>query len=378
MTRTSLKTAIEAADHPILLEHPAQLSEAEEAWRKASVLGLDTEFVRERTYRAALGLVQVSDGTTAWLVDPIRLQDVEPLVRLLDDPSVLKVLHSGSEDLEVLLHTLGTTPQPMIDTQIACALLGQPLQMAYQSAVAWLFDIEVDKEQTRSNWCKRPLSDRQLHYAAMDVVLLPAVVRELRPRLEESGRWQWLLEEVERMQRVVRQAVEPQQAWQRVKGAARLDDAGLRALRALAAWREETAIGKDLARGFVVPDIGLLNLARERPTATDPAPRLEGVHPKAWRRYAATWVNLIAGAACDDTPLDRPEPLTSAQRRKIDAMKQRVRARADELGIDPALLASRRELERLLRAVAADRDPPERFTGWRKSVITDELLALLD
>ena len=377
MTRTSLKTAIDAADHPILLETPAQLTEAEKSWNGNRILGIDTEFVRERTYRARLGLVQVSDGETAWLVDTVRLDDLAPLRRMLTDPSVTKVLHSSSEDLEVLWHTLEAVPDPMIDTQLACALLGQPLQMAYQNAIAWLFDIEVDKEQTRSNWCKRPLTPRQLHYAAMDVVLLPEVVDRLRPRLEDAGRWDWLCEDVGRMQRAAQEPVRPEQAWRRIRGAARLDDTGLRVLRALAAWREETAMARDLARGFVIPDNGLLNLARARPEHERPAPELEGLHPKAWQRHARALVKVVAEGAADSTPLARPEPLTPVQKGQLDAMKNVVRRRAGELGIDPALLASRRELERLLRRVDAGRDVPARFQGWRRSVVGDELLSII-
>jgi ribonuclease D len=377
MTRTSLTTAIDAADHPILVETPAQLAAAESSWKGNEILGIDTEFVRERTYRARLGLVQVSDGRTAWLVDPVQLEDLAPLQRMFGDPSVTKVLHSSSEDLEVLWHTLGVVPEPMVDTQLACALLGQPLQMSYQNAVAWLYDIEVDKEQTRSNWCKRPLSARQLHYAAMDVVLLPEIVRELRPRLEKAGRWDWLREDIERMQDAAREPVRPELAWRRIGAAARLDDTALRVLQALAAWREETAMARDLARGFVISDGGLLNLARARPARETPAPDLEGVHPGAWRRYANQLVPLIAAAAADDTPPPRPQSLDNGQRRQLDAMKKHVRQRAGELDIDPALLASRRELERLLHATASGRGTPGRFQGWRSAVIGDELLSII-
>ena len=375
MTRTSLNVAIEAADHPILLETPAQLAAAEQSWNGNRILGLDTEFVRERTYRADLGLVQLSDGQSAWLVDPVRLADLAPLVRLLGDPGVTKVLHSPSEDLEVFYHTLGVVPEPMIDTQLACALLGQPLQMAYHAAVDWLFGITVDKEQTRSNWCRRPLSERQLHYAAMDVVLLPAMVDELRPRLESAGRWEWLEEDVARMQRAAREPVQPELAWQRIGGAPRLDDDGLRALRALAAWREEAAVEKNLARGFVIPDAGLMELARTRPAANAAPP--ESVHPKVWRRHAQVLSKLVADAVADTGPLERPQPLTNGQRMQMDAMRKRVGERARELGIDPALLASRRELERLLRSVADGGEIPERFLGWRRAVVGDELLRII-
>ena len=184
----TVNQAIEAAKHPNLLETPAQLEAAEREWSGSDVLGIDTEFVRERTYRADLGLIQVSDGRTAWLWDPLRFENDAAITRLLENPAILKILHSGSEDLEVLRHALDAIPEPLVDTQIACAMLGQPLQLAFQGAAKWLFDVDIDKEHTRSNWLKRPLAPAQLHYAAMDVVLLPLMFEELKARLEAAGR----------------------------------------------------------------------------------------------------------------------------------------------------------------------------------------------
>ena len=167
MTRTRLERSLSAADHPILLETAAQLSEAKKSWSGKEVLGIDTEFVRERTYRAQLGLVQVSDGDTAWLVDPVRLPDLTPLQRMLTDPSITKVLHSSSEDLEVLWHTLAAVPDPMIDTQLACALAGKPLQLAYHAAVA-------------------DLADPRLHFRVVDANDRRAVERHIVDELHEG------------------------------------------------------------------------------------------------------------------------------------------------------------------------------------------------
>ena len=377
MTRTRLERSLSAADHPILLETEAQHYEAKKSWIGNKVLGIDTEFVRERTYRAQLGLVQVSDGETAWLVDPVRLESLQPLMDLLGDPAVTKVLHSGSEDLEVLLHSVGVVPDPLVDTQVACALLGQPLQMGYHATVQWLFGIEVDKEQTRSNWCRRPLTERQLHYAAMDVVLLPQMHETLLARLDEKGRVDWMHEEVQRAQRNARREVAPEQAYLRVSGMNRLDDGALPTLRALAAWREEVAQQKDLARGFIIADAGLVNLARAQPETREALQHVEGIHPRALARYADALLARIREAANDDRPVYRPAPLDNAQRRLLNELRDLVQKRGKDLEVEPALLASRRELERLLRAVAAGRDIPERFTGWRQAVITDDLLALI-
>ena len=379
MTRTTIiKKAIEAAEHPILLETPAQLEKASAAWAGRSLLGIDTEFVRERTYRADLGLVQVSDGETAWLLDPLAVQDLAPLAEMLENPAILKILHSGSEDLEVLLNTVGALPQPLVDSQVACAMLGQPLQMGYHSAVQWLFDMEIDKEQTRSNWCKRPLQEKQLHYAAMDVTLLPEMIALLRPQLEEKGRWSWLQEDVARMQRTAANTLDPREAFRRIGGAGRLDENELRILRALAAWREETAVQRNLARGFVINDAGLMSLVRARPQTPAQLRAVEGIHPRALQRYQDVLLSIFEQARADTSAIEMPQTLDNAQRRLLKDMRQLVAQRARELQVEPALLASRKELEKLIFARAAAEAIPERFLGWRKQAITDDLLRIPD
>jgi len=377
MPGLSINQAIEAAKHPNLLETRAQLEAAECSWSDSPVVGIDTEFVRERTYRADLGLVQVSDGENAWLWDPLCFDSPAPVVRLLEDPSILKVLHSGSEDLEVMRHALGTVPEPLVDTQIACAMLGQPLQLAFQGAAKWLFGVDIDKEHTRSNWLRRPLQPGQLHYAAMDVVLLPMMFTELRQRLEAAGRWSWLEEDVARMQRGSELSVDAEEAWLRFRGASRLDDPALRALRALARWREETAAARNRARGFVVSDAGLLELARHRPATKAELRGIGELHPRALARHEHELLEVIAAAATDNSPLERVTPLSDSQQRLVKQMRQAVQQRAEALGVDPALLASRRELEKLVRADASGEPIPERFLGWRREVITDELLAIM-
>jgi len=371
---TYMNNALSAAKHPILLESEAQLIAAAGDWQNCRSLGMDTEFVRERTYRADLGLVQISDGATAWLVDPVAIGSLDPLTELMEQQGITKILHSSSEDLEVLVHVLGVLPEPMVDTQIACAMLGQPLQLGYHHAVKWLLGIDIDKDQTRSNWCRRPLSSKQLHYAAMDVILLPMMLDGLRQRLEDIGRWEWLEEDVARMKRNSLSPVTPENAYLRFPANERLDDSSLRVLQALAAWREKIADSRNRARGFVVSDTGLMKMAQLKPSCPDEIQDIEDIHPGMLRRYQDQLLQLIANARSDHSAVERIEQLGNAQKKQLNSMRLMVRSRAEELGIDPALLASRRELERLIRAVSHEQPLPERFLGWRKQVITEDLL----
>jgi len=378
LDNTSMTQALTAGEHPILLESATQLSNAAKQWESSEVLGIDTEFVRERTYRADLGLVQVSDGRTAWLVDPLAVGSLEPLAELMANTAITKILHSSSEDLEVMMNVLGQLPEPLVDTQIASAMLGKSLQLGYRHAVEWLFDIAIDKDQTRSNWCRRPLHSRQLRYAAMDVVLLPLMLQRIRPQLEEAGRWLWLVEDVDRMKRNCLTPVEPEKAYLRFPGAGRMNTKGLQALQALAAWREKTAKSKNRARGFVISDAGLMQLAQRRPANGNEISEIEEIHPGALARYQDQLLRLISDSQSVKSPVERIENLTNYQQRQLKAMRSTVTESAQELGVDPALLASKRELEKLIRAAAAGQPLPERFLGWRNKIITEDLMPLLD
>jgi len=373
---TQLKRALAAADESLLVESTTHLEQAVAAWSVSEVLGLDTEFVRERTFRADLGLVQVSDGESCWLIDPVALGDLKPLTDFLRNSPIAKVIHSGSEDMEVLFHTLGAVPNAAVDSQIACAMLGQSLQLGYHHAVNWLFGLEIDKDHTRSNWLRRPLSRGQLRYAALDVVLLPAMMQRLRAELEQLGRWTWLLEDVERMIRNSTRDVEPEQAWARIGGAGSLDDADRAALCALAAWREHTAREKNIARGFVVSDANLLSMARRQPDTIADLNQIEDLHPKAVERYGKEWLALLRQASSDPAVPPLPQ-LTRGQRKCLKAMRARVAATADSLAVDAALLASRKQLERLIFTFAQSGSVPERFSGWRKDVVTSDLLQIM-
>src|SRR5690606_38436525 len=140
--------------------------------------------------------------------------------------------------------------------------------------------VEVDKELTRSNWLDRPLRPQQLHYAATDVVFLCGIYRKLRGELEQKGRWSWLAEEVSRMVQNAQQETDPDEAYARIKGSGNLDLASLRVLKRLAAWREEAAARKTLARGFVLPDAVLLKIAMRKPANQAALAGIEGLHPR--------------------------------------------------------------------------------------------------
>ncbi|NNL96288.1 MAG: ribonuclease D [Xanthomonadales bacterium] len=358
---------MEAADSALVLASPSDISRAAKAWRKCGTLGVDTEFVRERTYYAQLGLVQVSDGQTVWLIDPLVRGSHAPIKDLLENEDIVKIFHSPSEDLDVLMNTVGAMPTPMLDTQLACALLGQPLQLAYHAMVRWLFELDMDNDQTRSNWVSRPLKPAQLHYAALDVCLLPLIWEILQQRLKELNRHSWLIEDCNAAVYNAGDQESTLSNWLRIRGVGRLDGESLAILERLYNWREEQARARDLPRGFIIKDPVLLGIARLKPGDIGSLREVEGLHPGAVRRYGEDLLALIRSVRDSGKSLPIIQQLNRSERSCLAQMKSLVGDKARDLGVEPAVLASRRELEAIMRQ-DSNHWPPK-FRGWRSELI---------
>ncbi len=371
-----LATAKTAAEQPQILCTDKDLSAAEGLWAGTDVIAIDTEFVRERTYFAALGLIQISNGTTVWLVDPLNISDFGPLQNLFTNPSILKILHSPSEDLEILQQYFGCLPEPMFDTQLAAAMLGQALQISYQKLLLWQLEIEIDKGETRSNWLQRPLRKSQLHYAAMDVSYLPIVYQQLSVQLHSSGRYDWVTQDSQLQLFKARQEADIDSLYLKFTDAWRLDDRQLRTLQKLCRWREETAIKNDLPRSFILKDKELSQIARCLPDSISSLNQCAELHPKSLRLYGEKILHIITTLShkqADSEPVTSPlMPLSSTEKACLKEVKEAVNNIAAAHDLDPASLASRRELEALIRQRPLN-NLPAKFRGWRKSLLDAEI-----
>ena len=373
--QNEIDIALRAADYPIMVESAQHLEQVVNDWLKCETIGIDTEFVRERTWRANLGLIQLSDGETVWLVDPLKTGPLDPLATLLDSQSITKILHAPPEDLDVLLYTTDAVPEPLFDTQIACAMLGQSLQMGYHTTVEWLLGIAIDKGETRSNWCHRPLRPAQLKYAALDVCLLPMMQIQLLAKLKDLNRESWLAEDCARLLTKARTPANPEQSWRRLNGNNRLDGSSLAILMSLATWRDQQAERRNLARGFVIRDNDLMTIANKKPGSLSALSDLNILHPNVLQRHGPALIANIDQILQQGLTAQAPDSLQPEHRQLMKDMRKLVQLKATELSIEPALLASRRELESLILS-PEDEPIPERFLGWRKDIITTGLIEL--
>jgi ribonuclease D len=356
------------------------LAAAARRWLAAPAVALDTEFVRERTFFPRLGLVQIADGRTCYLLDPLAVRDLGPLAEVCRAAGTLKVLHSASEDMEVFYRTLGTVPAPLFDTQVAAGLAGAGAALGYQRLVAARLGVEVPKGETRTDWLARPLSAAQLAYAAEDVTYLLPLYERLRQELAALGRLEWALADSAALLDIGRFDPDPEAAYRRVRGAGRLNRRQLGVLRALAAWREGEARLRDLPRGFLLRDEALLELAVRQPASAEELRRVPGIEPQHAARDGDSWLASIRGAMALDASELPPEawrPPSSPVVRSLERrLREVVHQRAASLALPPELLAPRRALDAVLRSALCDPEPrlPRDLEGWRREEVGEALL----
>ncbi len=335
--------------------------------------GLDTEFMRERTYYAQLCLVQLAVDGLALCADPLALGSLEPLRPLMGAPATCKILHAARQDLEVLAPAVGALSN-IFDTQVAAALVGFPAQVGYADLLRDSLGVDLHKNQTRTDWSRRPLSAAQIEYALDDVRHLLPLRAWLCDRLDRLGRRAWLEEEMAGISSESL-APDPEQAWLRIRAFAELDPERQRLAQMLAAWRERRAISADRPRSWILPDAALRDLVLQVPRDRAGLARLRELPEGIRENSGAQLLDVIAAAAVPQpaAPLPqrrRPDPAQLARVAQLADITRRIGA---QLQLAPEILATRRELERLAGGQA---DGPV-TSGWRREVIGTELLRAL-
>jgi len=365
-------------EKPTFIQNTPQLSNACEQWAGVDAIALDTEFERTRTYYSRPALVQVFDGERTSLIDPLTIDDFAPLAELLQSSSVTKVMHASEGDNEVLEQLTGVIPRPIFDTQMAAAFAGHGYSLGYRKLTQLLLGEELSKDETRSDWLRRPLSEAQISYAALDVLHLLPIYRQLRRDLTELGRDGWLEEEIARM--LDRRAADrdPRRAYLRIRQTRRLAAAGLSSLRELAAWRETEARDRDVPRQMITKDTSLVAIAETSPTNAEELAEIPELSTNAIGRYARPLLSAIEQAHGDDTPTQASPSVEREHGPWLKALKELVRQKAEFLNIPAPLLAQARTLESLVVASAAGKhDIPPELQGWRETVIGTALMAEL-
>lgn len=370
-----------ALAEPLMIDNNADLAQWCERWLELPYVAVDTEFERTETFFPIAGLIQIGDGRMAYLIDPLAITDWSPLVALLQSPTVIKVLHACSEDIEVFTKLCGVAPAPLFDTQLAAAYLGMDFSMGYSRLVKALLNIELSNAETRSNWLQRPLSANQVTYAAADALHLAELYQLLGPRIEAAGLTNWLLQDSAELVNAAARIQEPETVYLNIKQAWRLKPSELAVLKVLASWREQESRQRDQARNRLLREKTLCPLAQRQPDSLQALARIEDMHPRSVRQDGQAILELIrTGQEVPekDWPQRLPEPLPAEANKLLKALRKVGQRHATDLGMAEELMLRKKHLEALVRSGYPDGvyQLPDGLSGWRRTLMGDELLAV--
>lgn len=363
--------------------------------QQESLIAFDSEFMRSDTFYPVPGLFQLSNGSDIYLVDPLTIDDWDMFRSLLTDNNITLVMHSCSEDLSLLQHFLGVIPTRLFDTQRAAAFLGHGYSISYQALLQVELGIEVEKTETRSDWLKRPLSTRQLNYAAIDVAHLHTLQARLASQLVAKDMLDWLRQDCDDILGQVCDESDVKRWWnayQNISGAWKLSSSRLRLLQKLCYWREATARKRDKPRNWIAKDSMLLELSARLEIPNDTGTMVYSTKhlvatgamtDRQLRTDASGIVDQlndvhVGGAVADSDSIDTP--LSVNDRRRLKDCQRMANRKAEELGIAPELLARKRQWLQLFANVKHSLADvwPEDMDNWRKQLLEPETRRILD
>jgi ribonuclease D len=358
--------------------------------RASGRLGIDTEFMGEGRYQTLLCLVQVAAETAGPgsevridVLDPIDTAlDLAPLAAVLADPQVEIVMHAGRQDVALLRRVGQTDITNLFDTQLAAGFAGLRAQLGYEPLLHELLGVRLQKSASFTRWDARPLSAEQIEYARDDVRHILQATTELQERLRARGRLDWAREECVALAGVTDERV-PDAIFARLPRINSLDPK-LRAIaRELVVWREETARAQDRPIPSVLSDAGLVEVAKRRPSQMSQLEQIRGINESTMRRRGRAILEAVErGRSRPPIPVDgeRPSQPDALDAPVIALAEALVRTRALEEELAYELIAARADLQRIVLAMRDGKPPPDVRTlqGWRREVVGDELLELLD
>ena len=358
-------------------------------WQDSFAIALDTEFMRTNTFYAKIGLLQIADEDAVYLIDPLEIKDWDCFRELLINSNCIIVVHSASEDLNLLLTHTACLPKNLFDTQLAAAFLGLGFSLSYQALVEQQTGITVEKGETRSDWLRRPLTENQLQYAANDVIYLLDIANTLRDALISKSRLSWFEAETETMLKAAEQ-VEDEMYWSTlyagISNAWKLSDEALRLSRRLCLWREAESRLRNRPRSWIVKDNDLqaISVAVAQAAVVDEG-LLRSVkvqEPKFLQRYARDLSKILNEQDSDSTPLDRSNlnyPVEGSDRKTLKSLQKIVEDKAIQYQLAPELLGRKKHLLDIIKRF--NQTGKLNWGGgqenWRQEILATEFLTSL-
>ncbi len=355
---------------PELIQDSADLDSLVSHLRETGSFAYDTEFIGEETFLPRICLVQVATPERLALIDPVGVPDLRPVFELVADPGIETLVHDGAQDLEPVRRMLDREPGGIVDTQVCAAFLDMPWPTSLAKLIERFTGHQLSKGHTFTDWDARPLTDRQIRYAADDVRFLPLAWSRMKAELEDGGRMDWALRECDESRRRHVGRFDAEKQVRRIVKGSRAKTRTVTVLMALVELRHEIAREMDLPHRVAISDDALNDLARSAPTDPDGVIACRNVSRRTGVEHGARIAAAVQAAL--DGP---PRPLsggktreeTAQDRMRIDALWSILSLRCLADRIAPSLMTSRADLGGwyLDRVAGRTRDPMFPEGSWR-------------
>ena len=356
-----------------------QLYDLYAAMASTDTYALDTEFIKVNTLRPCLGLLQINVNGQVFLLDGKTL-DLTDLWLLVFNAR-LNVLHACSEDLDLIHYYANQKPlDNVFDTQTGLAFLGHGLQLSYQQALSQELGIQIDKGETRSDWLARPLRPEQLHYAANDVIHLPALAQTIRDQLLQKDLWELVLEDCSTSAHEIASETPLTELYLDVANF-RYNRKQLAQLQQLCVWREQIARATDQPKSFILKNSTMVDLLDKQPINAYQLQRIKDLRPNILREHGKTILDLMHYLPDHSLwPSRLPRPLRYKNNELLDQVQQYVATVSASIQVPAEVLLRKKWLSAMINLVATKEDEnklPAYLLGWRYEMLTRPILNLL-
>lgn len=338
---------------------------------KSEFLSIDTEFIREKTYWPKLCLIQVFNGEEKIIIDPLAKDiDLKSFFEILNNKEIVKIFHSGRQDIEIFYNLTKKIPQNIYDTQIAAMVCGFGDSIGYENLVSQLLGKKIDKTSRLTNWSNRPLSKKQINYAISDVTHLFEIYPIIRDKIISNKRENWLKEEIKILISKKTYELNPNDSWKRLKYR-NLSKNSIGVLIELSKWREIKAQKKDVPRGNVIRDDAIYELCSAQPKNIEDLNNLRSFNRKGGLRKEFAEEILLAikkGKSITKEKLPKikpPKRLPMGISSKVSILKILLDNISEEYGVAQKLIANKNDLQEL---VLNDKADIKTLKGWRYKV----------
>lgn len=339
---------------------------------------MDTEFIREKTYFPLLALIQLATETEQACIDPLAIDDFSPLVEIFQNTSMVKILHSPSQDLELFFQQFDALPEPVFDTQLAAAVLGYANQIGYADLVNRKCGVQLEKKYTRADWSRRPLSDGELDYAMDDVRYLIQMYETMKDELESRDRWSWIQADFQKMSDKAVYQLDMTMLWKKLRGVQKLKGAALNNADQLCRWREQLAINKNRPKRWMLKDEDLIDIARFKPVTHNDLKQIGNLSADYIKKNGDAILKVIKEASLIDSSQYPKLPefvkLNIDQQATSDCLMAICRVVAEKNKIALASVTTKKEIDQLVAGKVGSKIT----TGWRNEMIGKYLLQFLN